>query len=220
MSARRFFAPSFRTALLGCAVVLATGLGACSMQTDTDMPQYKKVRLERGPAEQAMPVAALDAAALEAFAKEYNSLGDGPVELTVTYDPRSRTNTAMNATEHAARIARELRYHGVTDVRTSILPVNAQGDGAEALMRYEAVTAHAPEGCDYMGGLDGKDTMPQDDYVYGCTTQMLLARQVARPKDLAGRDDLAPRDARRAVGSVETYRSGADLPAIDVTTTQ
>jgi pilus biogenesis lipoprotein CpaD len=220
MSARRFSAPSLRTALLGCAVVLATGLGACSMQTDTDMPQYKKVRLERGPSEHAVPVAALDAAALEVFAKEYNSLGDGPLELTVTYDPRSRTNTAMNATEHAARIARELRYHGVTDIRTSILPVNAQGDSAEALMRYEAVTAHAPEGCDYMGGLDGKDTMPQNDYVYGCSTQMLLARQIARPKDLAGRDDLADRDGRRTAPSVETYRSGGSLPAIDNYTTQ
>lgn len=220
MSARHFIAPSLRAALLGCAVVLAAGLGACSMQTDTDMPQYKKVRLERGPSEQAMPVAALDAAALESFAREYNSLGDGALELTVTYDPRSRTNTAMNATEEAARIARELRYHGITDVRTSILPVNAQGDGAQAIMRYEAVTAHAPEGCDYMGGLDGKDTMPDEDYTYGCTTQMLLARQVARPKDLAGRDNLADRDGRRTARSVETYRSGGSLPAIDTYTTQ
>ena len=215
MSVRFFLMPSVRAALLGGAVLFMTGLSACSMGTPSDMPQVKKVRLERGPAEQSVPVASLDEAALRAAAEEYGSLGDGPLELTVTYDPRSRTNTAMNATEQAARIARELRYHGITDIRTSILPVNAQGEESRAMLRYEAVTAHAPEGCDYMGGLDGVDVMPDDNYVYGCSTQMLMARQIARPKDLAGRGGTAAADGRRQAVMMETYRSGQPMPDLE-----
>lgn len=217
MNVCRFAMPSVRVALMGGAVLLVAGLTACSMNTPTDMPQTKKVRLERGPMEKSIPVAALDEAALKGFAEEYSSLGDGALELTVTYDPRSRNNTAMNATEQAARIARELRYGGVKDIRTSIMPVNAQGDESRALLQYEAVTAHAPEGCEYMGGLNGVDVAPNDDYVYGCSTQMLMARQIARPKDLAGRAGTAPADGRRQAVTMEAYRSGEPMPELRAT---
>lgn len=216
MTVRRFVTvPSLRAALLGGAIIFAAGLTACSMDTPTDMPQYKKVRLESGPAEQSIPVAALDESALRTLADEYNGRGDGPLELTVTYDPRSRTNTAMNATEQAARIARGLRYNGVGQITTSILPVNAQGDDSRALVRYQAVTAHAPEGCQHMGGLGGHDVGPDENYEYGCSTQMLIARQISRPQDLAGNGGTVAADGRRQATMMEPYRRGEPLPDLE-----
>jgi type IV pilus biogenesis protein CpaD/CtpE len=205
-SSGRFF-------LAAASVAALLAVSGCSMEYDTNIPQ-KRVRLESGPAYKTMPAAAVDEATLHDFAAEYLRFGDGPVELTVSYDPRSKTNTAMNASDHAARIGSRLRTLNVPQVSSSILPVNALGEEAHVMMRYESTTAHAPEGCDYMGGLEGKATGAYMDYEYGCTTEMLLARQIARPKDLAGRDGMSAGDGRRQALTVDGYRRGQTPPTL------
>lgn len=199
------FSNIIRNALL-CGV--AAGIAACALDTPTQAPQ-KRVRLQSGPSYKQMPAAATDEATLRAFAEEYRRFGSGPVELTVSYDPRSRNNTALNASEHAARIAASLRRLNVPQVSTAILPVNMLGEEAQVMMRYESLTARAPEGCTVMGGVDGYTTEVMPDYEYGCTVESLLARQIARPADLAGRGGMAPIDGRRTAIEVEGYRTGA-----------
>lgn len=189
--------------LAGCGLLV---LGACSMETDTDFAM-KRVRLEYGPEYDQKAVRDLTGPALHQLADEYRRTGDGTMELTVSYDPRSHTNNAMNAANEAARIAGELHYMGVKDIKTAVMPVNGLGEEAQVMVRYEAVTAHAPEGCDYMGGLDGKPTAADKDYGYGCTTEMLLARQIVRPKDLEGRAGMDAADGRRNAIATETYRT-------------
>lgn len=205
-----------RAAAAGVFVTLA--LGACSMDTPTQLSR-RPILLEEGPAYKTMPVAAADESALRALAREYERLGQGAVELTVTYDPQSPTNTALNATEQAARIAEALRYMGMKPIETAILPVNMQGDKSQLMLQYKAITAHAPEGCEYMNGVENRETATVDDYSFGCTYDMILARQIARPKDLGGGEGLAPGDGRRSTVLNETYTSGGSAPPLPAVTT-
>ena len=201
-----------RYLLIAGAMAAALMMGACSMETDTALSS-KRVRLEHGPAYESMPVSAMNDAAIAALAGEYRRKGQGTLELTVTYDPRSAGNTAMDATEHAARIARQLRYNGVRDIETAILPVNMLGDQAQLLVQYHAITARAPD-CEPMGGFEGRETAPDENYEYGCTTQTILARQIARPKDLAGRAGTDGSDGRRQTALTEGYMGGSPSPAL------
>jgi type IV pilus biogenesis protein CpaD/CtpE len=196
--------------LAGCA---ALALGACSMETDTSLAM-KRVRLEYGPTYDAKALSAMTGPALHQLADDYTRTGQGPLELTVSYDPRSATNTAMNAATEAARLAGELHYMGVKDVKTGVLPVNGLGNEAQVLVRYEAVNAAAPEGCEYMGGFDGKQTAADENYGYGCSVEMFLARQIARPGDLAGRGGMDAADGRRQGALTEEYRTNTAPPPL------
>lgn len=193
----------------GLTVSLAAALilSACSMEHDTFM-SHNRLKLEHGPSYSTYKAADLHDDKLRALADDYRRYGNGPLELAVTYDPRSNFNTAMHATEEAARIARELRYLDIDNIETAILPVNGQGDHPQALIRYDAVTAHAPDDCFVMGGADGGPTYVDENYRQGCTIETLLARQIARPRDLAGRAGMDAADGRRQTETTEGYRAG------------
>lgn len=193
--------------------VLVLALAGCSMEVPTNAPQ-KRVQLQNNLAHESYPVTAVDDALLQRIASDYARYGDGPLNVIVSYDPRARQNGAMNASHHAERIASRLRGHSVKTVSTSILPVNMQGEQAQVMFEYDAVTAHAPAGCAYMGGLEGYATGADLDYQYGCSIEMMLARQVARPKDLTGRGGLSPADGRKQAVAVEGYRANTSPPAL------
>src|SRR5690606_24951388 len=98
-----------------------------------------------------------------------------------------------------------LRKNGIANFSTDILPVQGQGDISRTLVSYGTVTARAPEGCEMMGGLDGKATGSGMEYQQGCTIEMILARQIARPADLAGRPGLDAGSGRRAANITDDY---------------
>lgn len=197
---------------LTAAVAVSLATGACSM----DKPSWtagkeQRVELHHGKEATRLSTASANEAALADIVSDYRSSGDGPVELTVTYDPKSKTNTAMKAAEEAARIAAFLRRKGAnTEISSDILPVAHSGDRSETVITYNSVTAHAPQGCTAMGGLDGAQTGAHEDYKYGCTIETQLSRQIASPKDIKGREGLSAgeTDGRRLSNIVEDYRTG------------
>lgn len=156
---------------------------------------------------------------LVGIAGEYQKYGTGdPLTLTVQYDPSSSENTAMNAANHAAQIAKGLRKAGVHNVKTEILPVVDVGDHSKSLITYDKITAHAPSDCGTMPGLNNTKTdwKNSKEYGFGCTVEANIARQVVNPHDLVGRAGFeTPADGRRAGNSLESYRQGVPNEALE-----
>lgn len=201
----------------GALVMAISLLTACSMDRDT-FTAGKRVRLVPGDYSVNVDTAVLDDAALRAVGDHYRHYGEGTVDLVVTYDPKSRTNTAMKATNEAARIAGSLRKSGVSNYTTDIMPVT--GGDSRTMIDFRTVTAEAPRDCPSMGGLDGRATEADFDYRYGCTIEAQLARQIARPQDLAGRDGLDAGSGRRQANIVEGYKTGEPNAVLEGESTQ
>lgn len=212
-----------RVAAVAALLTATSALSACSMDTKSALiSPRERVELRQEKTAERLPVKALDDAGLATLADRYRRAGEGPVDVTVTYDPKSKTNTAMAAATEAARIATYLRRKtGGTNVATDILPVHASGDASEALITYGSVSAHAPSDCQAMGGVDGNETHADQDYKYGCTIETLLSQQIANPKDLKGRAGLDAGDGRRQSNILEGgYRSGTPNSALQGYSTQ
>lgn len=147
---------------------------------------------------------------LAEIARHYNRYGDDGLYLTVVYNPAAPDATAMKATQSAADMAAWLRQKGGVDqVRTDILPAR-DTQGLRAIVSYGSVTAEAPD-CNVMSGYERREDFGKDidSYDLGCTVDTVIAKQIARPKDLLGRDfENTHTDARGVVNQVEGARAG------------
>ena len=203
---------SYQKFLLGTCVIGLSVLGACSQDHKGNV-SLKRVEVHQEQFAKQVTSHDLKQSDLEALAADYNRYGgDDPLTLSVQYDPASSENTAMNATRHASKLANGLRAAGVTNVKTEILPVVGVGDHSRTLITYERYSAHKPEGCGTMPGMDNTTTdwEAMRDYGFGCSVEDKIARQIARPKDLLGNDRglEGEDDGRRASNIIETYRLG------------
>ncbi|MCB9983489.1 MAG: hypothetical protein H6861_07455 [Rhodospirillales bacterium] len=186
-------------------IALAMVLSGC-LSEPTQLNQ-NRLQVQEETFSDTLPASELSGAAVQGLAKHYDKHGDGPVALTVTYDPKSKSANAMHASDEAARIVNEMRNAGIRDVDANILPVNGSG-GMNAMISYTAYNALAPKDCGAISGFDDLDVKVDEDYRLGCTTETLFARQV-RPKDLKGQGvtDMTT-DGRRMSNTVEVYRMG------------
>ncbi|MCB9990822.1 MAG: hypothetical protein H6867_05515 [Rhodospirillales bacterium] len=187
-------------ALAGLMLGAVAVLPACSLDSPTFYAQ-KKVEVVEDTRHIEAETSSLDAAALKAIAYEYDDHGEGALEVVVTYNPTSKSNTAMKASDNAARIAQGLRDNGVRNVKTEILPIH---DDKPSLtqMSYTSFTAQAPEGCGDLDKIDDSSHENYRDYGLGCSTETYIARQIVRPKDLLGRDDIVDEEDGRKRGLV------------------
>lgn len=187
--------------------------------------QYEPSRINAHRAEvthdkfaQTVPAAQADEAFISGVAEQYQRFGNGPMKVTVSYDPRSGVNTAMKAGEEASRIVEAFDRWAVRGVETEIMPVAGSGAEGEVLITYDSVTAHPPRGCGSMPGLESDQAgyRSTDTYSLGCSVETMVSRQIARPKDLLGKGGLPGRsDGRRYGNSVEPYRSGVPNEPLD-----
>ncbi len=168
----------------------------------------ERVQVEEKPYSDTIPVTQFNEAAVEAAAQHYRKHGDGPLELVVTYDPKSKAASAMHAADTAGRLAGMFRKNGVKDIQTNILPVNDAGDEMRAMLSYNSFNALAPKDCDVMPGIGNRNIDAKEDYKLGCSIETMYARQVARPKDLKGQGVDETTDGRRSSNIVERYRVG------------
>jgi type IV pilus biogenesis protein CpaD/CtpE len=186
--------------ILPCCLMVS----ACSMETKTSLTS-QRVTIEQSRAEIAVPLKEINDHTLIGLVEEYKNYGDGPMHIAVTYDPSSKNFTAMHASNQIAHISDKLRRLNVRNFTTGIQPVEEK-NAAELVLTYDAVTAHAPQDCNMIPGIEGSST-GAGAYAYGCTIETMLARQIARPRDLMGRGGLAAGDGRREAINVEQYRS-------------
>jgi pilus assembly protein CpaD len=192
---------------MGIAVLI--GLCACDMHE----PPYtspNRMQVVEGDFFEKVPVSQASDAYLESIAVDYDRHGQGPVDVTVTYDPSSKTNTAMRAGNAASRIGNALHRNGVGNVNVSTMPVHAQGTVSDVLIAYNSYTAKGPKDCSDMAGINSRSIEASPDYKLGCSVDNAMVKQIARPKDLAGRtQEDQDTDGRRSTNIVEGYRTGA-----------
>ncbi len=203
--------------MLLAGMVLA--LTACSMEQAGHFSE-SKIQLVSGNYSQIYETASFDTSTAQAVGDEYRHYGEGAVDLVVTYDPSSGKNTAGRATNAAVRIAKDLRLNGVKDITTGIMPVSGHGAASAVEISFSTVKAQPPAGCTVMPGIEDRETFIAPDYKGGCTIDTLMARQIARPADLKGREGLDAANGRRQTNIVESYRAGVANSDLGGETTQ
>ena len=196
---------------LALLVSVSIALSGCSRKLyEEGSITENRVQVEQQKFSEQMTVSEFDEDFAASLGHYYSYHGEGTVDFSVLYDPKSRSNTAMHASQEASRIASLMRKNGIQDVKANILPVNDLGSEANVMLSFTSYTASAPKDCGVMPGFADRDVSRDDDYMLGCTVETVFARQVARPKDLAGNDNAGDTtDGRRAANIGEIYRTGA-----------
>lgn len=194
---------NYRMLLIGAVCAL----GACEhiVHSETRLSQ-SKIEVHHGSFFDAVALADFNAVAV---ARDYRDAGGAVLDLGVSYNS-DIAGEAKRASKALLRVKAALKDAGVDHMHVTIVPVSGQ-DGMQVLTTYSGVIAKAPAGCDVMPGLTHNNIEPEEDYQVGCTINSLIARQVARPSDLAGgrlEADYALGDGRRAVNVVEGNRTG------------
>lgn len=182
-------------------------LSGCSLDEPTKITQ-NRVQVQQEKFIEELPVETVDAEMVAAMGSHYYKHGAGPVDLSVVYDPKSSTNTAMKANNELVRISNLLRKNGIKNVRANILPV--QGNQASvAVISYTSYTTQPPKDCGVLAGVENTNIEVDADYKLGCTIETVYSKQIARPKDLAGHSqEDETTDGRRGSNIVEIHRTG------------
>ena len=196
------------TLLAGAGIAL---LSACSLGEPSRL-NLRPIGVVHGVKDQQVSAVAVDRGMAAALADDYRRYGNGPMTVTVTYEPSTGEARAKN---EVRRISNLLSAQGVKAVDSSVLPVVSGAGTLQVLIHYEQIVAEAPAACsshisdDRAQIFTNKDgTMP--DYRFGCGVDTYLARQVARPRDLLGSDKIAPAEGGRLGTRLQDYRDGKD----------
>lgn len=193
-------ATKYTTLMIGCAV-----LAGCFPQNTPSMVNTSRAELVSEGLVDQVPLKHVNDGYLSMLASQYGRYGEGPVDLTMMYDPASKTNTAMRAVNELGGITEKLRRKGIHNVRTATLPMNGQAE-MMLMVSYDTVSAQGPSNCGTMQGLeDGRTDRDLGNYRFGCSVEQMLARQVSRPADLRGRGTADAGDGRRAANVSEAY---------------
>ncbi len=185
----------------------ALSAGGCTLDTPTKVSQ-ERIQVEHERFAEDHEVANFSQGQVVALAQHYEKHGEGPMELTVTYDPQSSTATAKRATDDAARLVNALRKEGIFDVEANILPVKNSAVN-KVMVAYDGYNALAPADCQLIAGLADRTVDADEDFELGCSIDTLFAQQIEKPSDLKGKGwSERYSDGRRASNLTEDYRSG------------
>lgn len=200
------------------ATIMLSGCTAL-VESDPWVNQAGRAQVSEDQFTDAFDTAKLDAGMLHAIGNYYDRFGNGTMNVVVSYDPQSRINTLPKAERALAAIQKGLARNGVHDMKGALSVVKGSGDVSTTLVSFPALTASAPQGCGTMPGyMDPSQDIPNDTnikppYGYGCTIETLLAKQVARPADLMGKQGFETNgDGRRAERVLSTRGYYGDQP--------
>lgn len=191
---------------LALALLLATSMvGACARQNTPSMMNTSKPQLVSGAELMQVPVDKVSDGYLYKVASDYDRYGADALNLSIAYDPASKSYSAMKAFSDLADIKARLKKMGVRSVVGET--VKSDGTAPTLMISYDSVHAQAPAGCRNMPGFDDGLTQGHiTDYRFGCSIDTMIAQQIYRPTDLQGNTASDPQDGRRAANNVEYYR--------------
>ena len=209
---------ALKVTALAFMTAMGLSLSACALDTPSQM-ERSAMKVVKEKHRMAHATEAVDKGVLEDVRDHYLELGNGPVHVTVTYDPRVRSNSAMTASNNAGKIAAMMTRMGATNIQTEILPVKDAGPVSETIFSYGIYAANAPEDCELMQGIEGRQTEIDNEYKFGCSHDIFLARQIARPKDLLGNTATERASGRRHANWVVGYEDGVPNEPLDAIST-
>ena len=151
------------------------------------------------------PTNEVNYAYLSELANEYTRHGSSPMYVILAYNPEAK-NGKLTSFNKSNIIKGQLAKLGIKNAVVKTMPViDAQ---EEVVVGYDHVTAKGPENCGKMPG-HGVETGHQDNYGLGCTVKDMIAKQVAYPSDLTGKDEMSTFEAGRVAAPVNRdTRSG------------
>lgn len=201
--------------ILSVAVAFcALCVSACSVHEPNQLSQ-NQVQAIKGYHEEMIDMRRLDDAARRHIAGQHEKFGNGIMDVTVIFNPSSRTYTASKARSDLNALTGDLYRYGVDQVRADVMPVSGGIEHGRVMIAYKSVSAAAPRDCDVMSGLHDRNVEINPDYRFGCGRDTLIARQIAKPKHLLGNDDSdGLTEGRRAANIIEGYRSGVTNKAL------
>jgi type IV pilus biogenesis protein CpaD/CtpE len=178
-------------------------LAGCTQSTPS-MLNTSKVELTQETVVEQIPLNEITDSRLAVLADYHRQFGTGPLDIAMTYDPKSKEFTAMNASHRLKHVKTVLGYKGVKNIQAQTVAVT---DGSPSLIvSYDMSRAQAPSDCAPMPGLENNETGRFiGDYKFGCGVETMFAQQIARPADLKGNAVMDQRDARREAIVVDGY---------------
>ncbi len=180
-------------------------LSACGRQSTPSMMNTSLPQLSNETRMEQIPVEKASQGYLARVADNYSRYGADTLQLSLVYDPASKTYDAMKAFNDLGSIKSKLAIMGIRNVKGDV--VKQEGAEPTLMVSYDAVMAQAPAGCRNMPGFnDGLTTGQIGDYKFGCSVDTMLAKQIYRPADLAGSEGHDAGDGRKATNTVEYYR--------------
>lgn len=196
-----------------CSLFALVMLAACT-QTTSSMMNTSRVQLAQETLIDQIALKDINENSLENLATQYHKYGSGPLDLTMTFDPKAKGFTAMQAVKAVKHVESVLRKKGIQNLMTQTMAVNETSPAL--LVTFDTVTAMAPDDCQQMPGMESNETSRFiGDYKFGCGVETLFAKQIARPADLNGNAELDTRDARREAIITEAHSSGDPKPRLE-----
>ncbi len=195
--------------LLG-ALIGTTLLTGCGRLGDTmpSMVNANRAELVEQSVLDRQELTTVDESYLNVLAEQVRKYGDGPVELTMTYDPSDKDFTAMKAVNTLADLSSRLQKKGVHNLTTQTLPVDGQEPAL--MVAFDTVGVQGPSSCNEMPGMyDYNVTSDVSNYRFGCAIETNIARQIARPADLRGVDHTEHADGRRDTNVIDARQGVA-----------
>lgn len=204
----------------GIAILGGLSLVGCEINQETYMTQ-KPMQVKEETVTYDVNYSDINDQFIAVLADHYSKHGGSPLDVVLTYDPKSYRNTAMKATENIAELKSALAEEGVSDVNGVIMPIKAQGDEAKLIISYIALSAHAPEDCNgHTLGENNKMYEEDSDYKLGCSVKTMVAKQISKPADLLGKGGgYETSDGRAATNIIDAQRTGARNEPLDVDST-
>ena len=195
-------------------VLVANTLAACTQSTPS-MMNKAHVELARETSVEQIPLDKINDKNMSVLAEQYRKYGSGSLDLTMTYDPKSKNFTAMNAVRTLKQAQMDLNKKGITNLTGQTLAV-PEGKPS-MIVSYDIVTAQAPSSCTPMPGLEVNETGRFiGDYKFGCGVETAFAKQIARPSDLEGKSEMGVRGARRDSVMLQGYLGGVPREPLEV----
>ena len=191
---------------LGAALL---SLGACDSivySHSSVTPTHPELYQDRFKAE--FKTGSLTDGQIAALGQDYAMNGNGPFSIKVTYDPKSRVNTAKKAVEAEDHVVSVLKAKGVNNIDASTTPLEGSGSVSHTLVAYSTLNARASSACPESLNMKFTENDYDPNYKLGCTIQAYMAKQIAHPSDLTGNGVMDKASGRRDANLLETYQAG------------
>lgn len=208
---------NFKVLLIGTSFIAVLALSACDSivySGDTKLTtQHAELYNDQFNAE--VETGTLKEGQVSTMARNYWSNSNGPMNVNVTFDPHSKTNTARKASDEAIKLATALKKKGVRDVQYGTVAIPESGALSRTMISYDSLGARPPSDCPEAMGFEYADIDHDKDYKFGCSIETYTARQIARPGDLAGSGVMDNNSGRRDANILErAYVPGTPFEAL------